>query len=157
MNRRQRTWVAASLAAIGVAIAAVALEWDARPVEDQGIKVIGFSIEERTVARQGGVEVALPPCRGGTVDCSPWERAWQEAASQTSTQVPSPSNDHDLFALLVRPPPTPTPNMWIGREAKLHGLFVRSQWGAVALLWGGLLPLVLFAVAGFVALGSREK
>lgn len=43
------------------------------------------------------------------------------------------------------------------RERDLNGIFVRREWSGDALLWGGLLPLVLFAAAGFVALGRGEK
>jgi hypothetical protein len=32
-----------------------------------------------------------------------------------------------------------------------------EKWGRSALLWGGLLPLCLFAVAAFVALEGRAK
>ena len=97
MNARQRTWLAASLLAIGAALAAVALQWDARPPRDSGIPVIVFFEAEQ--AWPGG---QVPPCRDGAVSCEPWERAWGG-----------------------------------GR--------------------GGLLPLVLFAAAGFVALGRGEK
>jgi hypothetical protein len=36
------------------------------------------------------------------------------------------------------------------------GIYIRRRWGTSAVIWGGLLPLCLFAAAGFVAFGGRK-
>lgn len=51
MTHYQRLWLTASLVVIAVALAAVALEWDARPPRDAGFGVL-------VVSRTGGTSVA---------------------------------------------------------------------------------------------------
>jgi hypothetical protein len=53
-------------------------------------------------------------------------------------------------------PPPPPGFILNDGEWLRHGLFVRREWGPGALVWGGLLPLCLFAAAGFIALGGRR-
>jgi hypothetical protein len=110
MNTRQRAWLATCLFVIGAAVAAVALQWDARPPRESGIPVALF------YNSNSGSPVALPPGM-----------------------------------------PPPPPGFVIIGETLRHGIYVRRGWGADALLWGGFVPLVFFAAAGFVALGRAEK
>lgn len=109
MNARQRTWLAACLFVIGAALAAVALQWDARLGCDRGVQAVAFFSTKDPWA-EFGRRVEPPECQFGP-----------------------------------------------GGEWLEHGIYVRRGWSADALLWGGLLPLVLFAAAGFVALGRGEK
>ena len=132
MNRLQRTWLAMSFLVIGATLAMVALQWDARLPHDSGIRVVVLFEEEQTWSGQ------WPPCRSGAYACAPWERAWGSVSEPKS-------RPGDPWAV-------------VNTSATFqHGIFVRRHWGAHALVWGGLLPLVLFGAAGFVALGRYRE
>jgi hypothetical protein len=111
----------------------MALQWDARPTRDKGIEIIVFRQSEQ--AWPGG---EVPPCRSGAASCDPWERAWTSERGGPAVPPPPPG-----FVLIG--------------ERLHHGIYVRREWGREALLWGALLPLLLFAAAGFVALGRAER
>jgi hypothetical protein len=62
----------------------------------------------------------------------------------------------------VPPPPIEHPRTASGRfdipfgpTQKEYGIYVRRRWGPAAVAWGGFVPICLFAVAGFVALGRK--
>jgi hypothetical protein len=65
---------------------------------------------------------------------------------ETAADASLPSN--------IPPPPS---GFVIQGERLRHGFYVRREWGPAALAWGGILPLCLFAVAGFVALRGRGE
>jgi hypothetical protein len=108
MTRAQQWWCVASLVLTGLVLIRFALEWDARPPRDQGVRLVTIY--------------------------------------ESNSDQPFPS---DL-------PPPPPGFVLVSGERLLHGFFVRREWGPTALLWGGLLPLCLFAVAGFIALAKRN-
>jgi hypothetical protein len=49
----------------------------------------------------------------------------------------------------------PPPESRIPPHVELTGVYIRQGWGHSALIWGGVIPLCLFAAAGFIALGTR--
>jgi len=73
-----------------------------------------------------------PPCRDGSANCAPWDRSWDG----------------------IPPPP---PGFVILGERQTHGIFVRRIWGAEALLWGTVLPLLFIGAAAVVSLGGRRE
>jgi hypothetical protein len=109
MNHAQRMWSAGSLLVIGLLLVIFAVQWDARPPRDEGLRILTIY--------------------------------------DTNTTKPFPAG-------LPAPPPG---YVLASGEWLRHGFFVRREWDRSALFWGGLLPLILFAVAGFIALGRREN
>jgi hypothetical protein len=108
MNHAQRMWSAGSLVVIGLLLVIFAVQWDARPPRDEGIRIL--TIYETNITKPFPAGLTPPP-PGFILDSGEWLR---------------------------------------------HGFFVRREWGRTALIWGGLIPLCLFAAAGFIALGGRK-
>jgi hypothetical protein len=75
-----------------------------------------------------------------------WGTYWTERADRQPYLVFS------FYKTVTEPPP----GSRIPPHVELTSIYIRQEWGRSALFWGGVIPLCLFAAAGFVALG-REK